>query len=555
MKKALAAALVSPLLISCAGFFGYVRWFDAPDTAHAGETIQFTFDFSTGNQPANGTGRLCVSTPADWTLGAARVVEPGVTPYDVTPIVTTVQALKRSCFTAPNALHSTGVATISTTVGAAGAFEIVAELRPVDNEAPSVIRAARTLRVDQPPVGIGYLTRLANTSSILSAFGAAASDTVAVFAGSTQVLRFDGTNTQSLNVPVPTVRGAAFGNGRFVVAGVNSASFSTDGLNWTSATTPPAGSVNGVIWGSNRFVAFGENGYIATSPDGAVWTDARIAAFTTSLWSGASHDNLEVLAGANGSVAVARDGGAFAQTTLQVTPPLTATVFSVAYADGVGFAMLEGQRIAVSQDLVTATSVAVPDAGTGHIAAGDHRVFVLTGQRYHIYDGTTLTSLPVATNCPLGAGAVFNGALFVTTQCNTVMVQVNLPQLAVSSNEVSVRGNNTKVTVRNSGRGLLYLNAIAAPAGFTVSGCSELTLDTGASCELTLKASNDDASGILEISGQNVANGLATQSIALEASSGGDGGCAATPMVELAALAGVGMLAMYVVKRRRASNR
>ncbi|MVP00987.1 fibronectin type III domain-containing protein [Paenibacillus lutrae] len=71
--------------------------------------------------------------------------------------------------------------------------------------------------------------------------------------------------------------GVAFGEGKFIVTGDNSASksvlySSTDGVTWTVVGgASPAQRLRGIAYGNDKFVAVGYSGYIYVSEDGVTW--------------------------------------------------------------------------------------------------------------------------------------------------------------------------------------------------------------------------------------------------------------------------------------------
>lgn len=87
----------------------------------------------------------------------------------------------------------------------------------------------------------------------------------------------------------------AYGEGVWVAVGDKGAILvSPDLKNWTSAASPTANRLNGVLWVSsvyvgNYFVAVGEAGTILASPDGTHWT-AQVSTVSTSLH-GITNDN------------------------------------------------------------------------------------------------------------------------------------------------------------------------------------------------------------------------------------------------------------------------
>ena len=65
------------------------------------------------------------------------------------------------------------------------------------------------------------------------------------------------------------VNGVAFGDGKFIVAGASGTATSTDGMNWTTSASYPAGAMN---FGGGLFLTTTWVSNILTSSDGQTWT-------------------------------------------------------------------------------------------------------------------------------------------------------------------------------------------------------------------------------------------------------------------------------------------
>lgn len=78
------------------------------------------------------------------------------------------------------------------------------------------------------------------------------------------------------NLPTPSLSNVAFGNGVYVAVGSGSFATSTDGITWTTRTSPSGLNHNGITFGSGLFVTTVSNGItstsIYTSTDGITWT-------------------------------------------------------------------------------------------------------------------------------------------------------------------------------------------------------------------------------------------------------------------------------------------
>jgi hypothetical protein len=84
----------------------------------------------------------------------------------------------------------------------------------------------------------------------------------------------DGINWQSNSIKViGDITGVAYGNGKFVAVGYNSAVlYSYNGIKWYEGTTSSSINLDEVAYGNGKFVAVGSNGGIAYSLDGISWT-------------------------------------------------------------------------------------------------------------------------------------------------------------------------------------------------------------------------------------------------------------------------------------------
>ena len=77
------------------------------------------------------------------------------------------------------------------------------------------------------------------------------------------------------------LRGMAFANGRYVVAGGGAVWTSTDGEVWSPTSGPTVEEPNAIIWADGSFVVVGAGGEILTSRDGTTWT--RVTVTTNDL--------------------------------------------------------------------------------------------------------------------------------------------------------------------------------------------------------------------------------------------------------------------------------
>jgi len=82
----------------------------------------------------------------------------------------------------------------------------------------------------------------------------------------------DGTSWQPHDLGVYALKGAAYGNGKYVLAG-SDIFYSTDASNWTHAASAGGYEYSSVVFGKGVFVAAGGAG-IATSQNGVDWDSA-----------------------------------------------------------------------------------------------------------------------------------------------------------------------------------------------------------------------------------------------------------------------------------------
>lgn len=153
-------------------------------------------------------------------------------------------------------------------------------------------------------------------------------------------------NSSTINYWQMSMKGAAYGNGRFVLVGdapldngttglgaANLALTTTDGLNYTAGETVHivggARSFNDVAFGNGTFVAVGADAIIQTSNDGLKWSYSQVE-FGKTLKSVAFGDNKFVAVGDNGLILYSYNGKNWKKST-------SAAIYSynsVAYANG-----------------------------------------------------------------------------------------------------------------------------------------------------------------------------------------------------------------------------
>ena len=116
------------------------------------------------------------------------------------------------------------------------------------------------------------------------------------------------------NNPRGSMRGIAFGDGRFVAVGTTITSpvvYSGDGgQTWMDPATKPSNRLLGVAYANGRFVAVGESGYGAYSDDGGnTWSDTTIG------------NAVRAVAFGNNTYVAVGLGGAALQVTQQMESP------------------------------------------------------------------------------------------------------------------------------------------------------------------------------------------------------------------------------------------
>lgn len=122
-------------------------------------------------------------------------------------------------------------------------------------------------------------------------------------------------------------QGITFGSGLFVTVvgnGTTSTSIytSTDGITWTARTSPSTG-YQGVFFGNSLFVAFGSS-IVSTSTDGITWTSRTAAG----AWVGCSYGASKFVLVSNGTAAAySTDGATWTVTTNGISGGSGAVVF------------------------------------------------------------------------------------------------------------------------------------------------------------------------------------------------------------------------------------
>ena len=163
--------------------------------------------------------------------------------------------------------------------------------------------------------------------------------------------------------PGNSYRDVAYNGTRFVTAGVGptttvraAAAYSDDGVSWTAGTLPAnAGQIYAIAFGADRFVAAGETGRIYSSVDGVTWTEAT-SPVTSSLRSVAYADGLWVISGDSGRLLTSTDGVNWTNRSVATSN----TLIGVARHNGAWFASSSTVECYTSADGIGWTRVATP---------------------------------------------------------------------------------------------------------------------------------------------------------------------------------------------------
>jgi hypothetical protein len=233
-----------------------------------------------------------------------------------------------------------------------------------------------------------------------------------------------------------SIRGIAYGDGKFVVVGsqgTNSGrvAYSTDGATWTVV---PSGiglivSIDGIAYGGGKFVAGGYSGKMAYSADGVTWTVVQNANTTfpsnNPIYGIAYGGGKFVAVGYAGKMAYSADGvtwTAIATTAFAFSPGYNNyNINGIAYDDGKFIAVGSGGKMAYSADGVTWTAVTNTTFGSSDsirgIAYGGGKFVAVGdgGKTAYSADGVTWTAV---TNTTFGSsnyirGIAYGGGKFV----------------------------------------------------------------------------------------------------------------------------------------------
>ncbi len=179
-------------------------------------------------------------------------------------------------------------------------------------------------------------------------------------------------------------RGAAWGDGRFVIGGGANTGFtmtSVDGITWTGEARNLRSFVSQPAFGNNVWVAVGGNGFRVRSLDGVTWVDDtgyyeghfRRVAFGRGAFVAVGH----TYGSSNvGLIGRSTDGRSWTTTPQPGTTPL----WDVAFGNDV-FVATGPDRAARSPDGITWTPIAITTAGIDSVsfAGGEHLITAREG--------------------------------------------------------------------------------------------------------------------------------------------------------------------------------
>lgn len=247
----------------------------------------------------------------------------------------------------------------------------------------------------------------------------------------------DGVSWNFTTINVPWLRGLAYGAGRLVAVGAAGAIFtSTDGANWTPATSGTANDLYGVSFLNGRFIAVGTIGTILTSPDGLTWT-ARSA--------GGNQSNLQNTAYGAGRYVIGGQAGNSGKIILTSTNSENWT------------SAIPGPRQAIQFNAVAASTSSIVTVGNSAIilTSGDKATWTerssgvsstaaLLDVVYHSTEGRFVA---------VGSGGSITtssdqGVTWTLQAASAVIAGVNLNGIAASPN---IGGSPGYITVGNGG--------------------------------------------------------------------------------------------------------
>jgi hypothetical protein len=267
----------------------------------------------------------------------------------------------------------------------------------------------------------GQIPDLGNASNALTAQANDGTNLMTV-SGSWPLESTNGTTWTCPTVDyAPGCRSMTFANSLWVMTTLQPlkrVATSTDGLSWTPRATPqPDVAVNGVAYGNSIWVIVGDNGFVATSPDGATWTLRTAAA--SNNWTTVSYGaGLFVAMSSTGTgnrVMTSPDGITWTIRTSPADYAWQRCIFAAGLFVAVANTGAVTGRAATSSDGITWTLRALPAIGAWGDVAHNGTVFMaVANQAYSTSsDGITWNTVYYSQNT-LSVAAV-PGFFLVTT--------------------------------------------------------------------------------------------------------------------------------------------
>jgi hypothetical protein len=307
--------------------------------------------------------------------------------------------------------------------------------------------------------------------------------------------------SNSILVSDDTVRGIAYGGGKWVAVSNNTTSggkiaYSTDGTSWTAVTdtTFRNASIYAIAYGNGTFVAVGQSGRMATSTDGVTWTAVTYTSSTFwQYYSGSENKQVTAsiygIAYGNGKfVAVGSGGGKMAYSadatswtalsTISTTFDNAISINGIAYGNGMFVAVGSSGKMAYSTDGASWTAVSNSTFGNtidiGAIAYGNGK-FVAVGEYGRMAtsaNGASWTAVGTASNTSdIYAIAYGNGMFVAGGEYGKMAYSTDGATWTAVSDSTFGQYTDTNGNVRTSViRGIAYGSAGNAGGKFVAGG-------------------------------------------------------------------------------------
>jgi hypothetical protein len=252
---------------------------------------------------------------------------------------------------------------------------------------------------------------------------------------------------------------ATYGGGKFVFAGSNGLiSASTDGISWTSVTSPaPTFTARGLAYNGTRYVAVGDNGttpITLSSTDGLIWQMASLPAGAPTLYGVAASSTRFVAVGQNGKIYTSTDGQSWTDTPSS----LTDRFYTVTYADGKFVIGGDNGRILTSTDGLSWTNRSLPKP---------HPLLVVAraGNLWYATPGTYVWTSPDAVTWTEQRNTPNTSAMAAaTTPDGTMLITTSIGEMAWT--EGLLRWESTAIDPKKP----YPLSAFAVGNGLVVTG-------------------------------------------------------------------------------------